>query len=198
MRESIEMLRTVEPSPAWDDPALVEACLAGSDAAWRALVDKYARLIMSVPLRFRFPRADAEDIFQAVCVDLVEQLASVREPAALRGWLVRVATHKCLHARRRLGRESATDPAVLASESASDEPSADQVMAEAEATQRVREAVAGLSQRCRDLLHRLFVETPMRPYEEVARLLGVARGSVSFLRGRCLQRLKRALESSGL
>lgn len=183
------------PSPAWDDTALVEACLSGSQEAWVAVVDKYARLIFSVPLRFRFPRDEAEDIFQAVCVDLIEQLDCVREPAALRGWLVRVATHKCLHARRKRGREEPTDPVDLDNGSASREEGPERVMERVQQQQIVRDSMMTLSERCRDLLRMLFVESPLRPYDEVARALGVSRGSVSFLRGRCLQRLRRSIQA---
>lgn len=185
------------PSTSWDDVALVEACLAGSEAAWVALVDKYSRLIISVPLRFRFARSDAEDIFQSVCVDLLEQLPAVREPAALRGWLVQVATHKCLHARRRSGREELTDPVELAADATSADDTPEQVMADVQQQQLVRDAVSQISARCQTLLRLLFVETPLRPYDEVARLLGVARGSVSFLRGRCLQRLRKVMLAVG-
>lgn len=181
------------PSPAWDDTALVEACLSGSQEAWVAIVDKYSRLIFSVPLRFRFQRDQAEDIFQAVCVDLLEQLDTLREPAALRGWLVRVATHKCLHVRRKHGREELSDPMDLDTGSASNTEGPEQVMERVQQQQIVREAMATLTERCRDLLRMLFVESPLRPYDEVARALGVSRGSVSFLRGRCLQRLRRSV-----
>ncbi len=183
------------PSPAWDDRALVDACLSGSQEAWVAVVDKYARLILSVPLRFRFSRDEAEDIFQAVCVDLIEQLDTVREPAALRGWLVRVATYKCLHVRRKRGREESADPIKLDAGNASREESPEQVMERVQQQQIVRAAMTTLSERCRALLRMLFVESPLRPYDEVARALGVSRGSVSFLRGRCLQRLRRSIQA---
>lgn len=186
------------PSPDWDDPALVDACLQGSEAAWTALVDKYTRLVLSVPRRFRFSQADAEDILQAVCVDLLEQLHTVREPAALRGWLVKAAVHKCLHARRRSGREAPTDPLTISADTADDGSTAEQILVETEQQQLVREATHQLSERCQSLLRLLFVEAPTRPYDEVARLLGVARGSVSFLRGRCLQRLRKALHALGV
>lgn len=183
------------PTLAWDDTALVEACRSGSQEAWVAVVDKYSRLIFSVPLRFRFSRDQAEDIFQAVCVDLLEQLDSLREPAALRGWLVQVATHKCLHARRKRAREELTDPTELDTGSASREESPEQVMERVQQQQIVRDAMTSLSERCRELLRMLFVETPLTPYDEVARVLGISRGSVSFLRGRCLQRLHRSMRA---
>lgn len=187
-----------DPSPDWDDPALVDACLQGSEAAWTALVDKYTRLVLSVPRRFRFSQADAEDVLQAVCVDLLEQLHTVREPAALRGWLVKAAVHKCLHARRRSGREETADPAILSADTADDGATVEQILVETEQQQLVREATRLLSERCQSLLRMLFVDAPTRPYDEVARMLGVSRGSVSFLRGRCLSRLRKSLQALGL
>jgi DNA-directed RNA polymerase specialized sigma24 family protein len=44
----------------------------------------------------------------------------------------------------------------------------------------------------------LFFETPARPYQEVARELGIATGSIGFIRGRCLKKLRQALEQEGL
>jgi hypothetical protein len=47
------------------------------------------------------------------------------------------------------------------------------------------------------MVHMLFFETPARPYKDVASALGVATGSIGFLRGRCLDRLRSALEEIG-
>jgi hypothetical protein len=43
----------------------------------------------------------------------------------------------------------------------------------------------------------LFFEQPPRPYRQVARSLGLAAGSIGFIRGRCLTRLRRELERRG-
>ena len=44
----------------------------------------------------------------------------------------------------------------------------------------------------------LFYEHPPRPYQQVAQQLGVATGSVGFIRGRCLAKLARALHAAGV
>jgi DNA-directed RNA polymerase specialized sigma subunit len=62
----------------------------------------------------------------------------------------------------------------------------------------MRDAVGALSDRCRQMVQMLFFETPPRPYKDVASRLGVATGSIGFLRGRCLDRLRSALEGIGL
>jgi DNA-directed RNA polymerase specialized sigma24 family protein len=44
----------------------------------------------------------------------------------------------------------------------------------------------------------LFYADPPVPYQDVASRLGLAVGSIGFIRGRCLQKLQKLLESEGL
>ena len=53
---------------------MVAECLAGDERAWSALLDRYKNLIYSIPLRYGTPHQDAADIFQAVCLDLFNEL----------------------------------------------------------------------------------------------------------------------------
>jgi len=71
------------------------------------------------------------------------------------------------------------------------------MLEELEREQMVREAMAGLPPRCREMISLLFFEQPPVPYEEVARRLQLAAGSIGFIRGRCLKRLKKLLEERG-
>ncbi len=59
----------------------------GSKQAWDALVDRYAPLIWSICRRNRLSRADATDVGQRIWQQLVDQLATIRDPAAIPGWL---------------------------------------------------------------------------------------------------------------
>jgi DNA-directed RNA polymerase specialized sigma24 family protein len=61
----------------------------------------------------------------------------------------------------------------------------------------VREATAQLPPRCRELVDLLFYQEPPLAYAEVARRLGLASGSIGFIRGRCLKRLRKVLEGMG-
>ena len=72
------------------------------------------------------------------------------------------------------------------------------VLAEIEREQMVREAMADLPPRCREMIELLFFEHPPMPYNEVARRLQAGRPvpSGSFA-GRCLKRLKKLLEEKG-
>ncbi len=57
-----------------DDQSLVAACLAGDKVAWTSLLDRYERLIYSVPIRYGLSESQASDIFQNVCIILLEHL----------------------------------------------------------------------------------------------------------------------------
>ena len=52
------------------DDRLVDQCLKGSEEAWSALIDKYKRLIFSIPVRQGFSADDSSEIFQEVCLAL--------------------------------------------------------------------------------------------------------------------------------
>src|SRR6185369_9625586 len=89
------------PGPDWTNTRLVTQCLAGDQRAWNALLERYKNLIYSIPLRYGTPHQDAADIFQAVCLDLFNELPRLRDAEALQGWLTRVTTNKCYHWKRR-------------------------------------------------------------------------------------------------
>ncbi len=182
----------------WPNSRLVQECLKGSEAAWSALIDKFKNLIYSIPLKYGLPPDDASDIFQAVCLELLSELPRLREPEALPAWLIRVTYHKCFHWKRDQQRYFAADSREAKDEAEGDPRDVPQeVVSQLEREQALREALAGLSPRCRQIVEMLFFESPARPYREVARTLGIATGSIGFIRGRCLGRLKKRLEEAG-
>jgi DNA-directed RNA polymerase specialized sigma24 family protein len=61
----------------------------------------------------------------------------------------------------------------------------------------LRDAMGALSPQCQRLVELLFFETPARPYAEVAAELGLAVGSIGFIRQKCIQRLRRQLNDMG-
>jgi DNA-directed RNA polymerase specialized sigma24 family protein len=107
-----------------------------------------------------------------------------------------VCYHKCLRCRvleqrqLPLGEESETQV-----ESAV--PTLEEVLIQGQREQTVRDSLRLLSPRCERLVHMLFYESPSRPYQEIARTLGVATGSIGFIRGRCLAHLRKQLERLG-
>lgn len=184
------------PEIAADDERLVRQCLDGDEDAWNKLVDRYKGLIYSVPVKYRFSPEDAADIFQSVCVELFTHLARLKKIQSLRSWLVTVALHKCLHwqkQRRRLIEFDALDRFTAEAMAA-----APDVLSEVRREQAVRDAMERLPLRCAELIRMLFFEQPPLPYDEVAKRLGLAVGSIGFVRGRCLRKLETILRELDL
>jgi RNA polymerase sigma factor (sigma-70 family) len=185
------------PAKDWTNARLIERCLDGNEQAWNVLVDRYKNLIYSIPIRYGAPRQDAADIFQAVCLDLFNELARLREAEALQGWLIRVTTHKCYQWKRQQRSESTDWEGAGLDALAADGSIPPDVLDELERQQMIRDAIDSLPWRCREMIELLFFEQPPIPYAEVARRLNIATGSIGFIRGRCLKRLKEVLEKRG-
>jgi len=181
-----------------NDRELVAACLSGDEQAWSELIDRYNRLIFSIPLKQGLNRDEAADIFQAVCLDLVAELPRLRDPQALPAWLIQTTLHKVSKWRRRNDRYVPDEGTHTENAPAPEADMPDALIREVQQSQALRDAVAALSDRCQRMVQMLFFETPARPYKDVASALGVATGSIGFLRSRCLDRLRSALEGIGL
>ena len=183
-----------------DDRQLVAACLKGDPRAWESLIARYQRLIYSIPLKHGFSPVDAADIFQAVCVKLLERLATLRDHDRVSSWLITTTTRECwrLVAERR--REGQTPmygedyERDITHSLASTEPLADEQRARIEQQQLVREAVAALPDRCRRLITLLFYSKDELTYTDIARLINAPVNSIGPTRARCLQKLKKLLE----
>jgi RNA polymerase sigma factor (sigma-70 family) len=183
---------------SWSDPHLVQQCLSGNERAWTALIDKYKRLIYSVPIRWGFSQADAGDIFQSVVAELLSHLPELREPKAVSGWLLQVASHKCRQWKQQQARESLSGENQAAVEViTASGPTPEAIYHDAMREQVLREALIAASPRCRELIQMLFFENSPRPYLEIAASLGIATGSVGFIRRRCLDRLRKYLLEAG-
>jgi RNA polymerase sigma factor (sigma-70 family) len=184
-------LNSKHPDSSWDDEALIAACLGGQQAAWDALVDRYSSLVYSIPARYQLPPDEAADVFQNVWLDLYRGLAALRNAAALRSWLLTTASRRCLRHKRRRQRALLD----VQAEEGLPEPSPDPQLLQENAERRylLNLALARLPDRCRQLLEMLFFEQPPVPYAEAARRLSLAEGSIGFIRGRCLVKLRKEL-----
>jgi RNA polymerase sigma factor (sigma-70 family) len=176
---------------------LVRECRDGNQAAWSTLIEKYKNLIFSVPIKFGLSRDDSADVFQAVCLNLLSDLPNLREPRALPKWLMQTTYHKCLlWKKQRLTLLEDTTP-TEESEVPAVEQLPDELLQQLEREQLLRETIGSLSPRCARMVRMLFFEDPPRPYQDVAKELGIATGSIGFIRGRCLKKLRQQLDAEG-
>ncbi len=183
------------PDATWKDDRLVRACLNGDERAWSALIQKYKNLIFSIPMKYGAGPEDAADIFQSVCMELFTELPRLRDPGAFRSWLITVTAHQAFHWKRKTRRRG-EEALSSEEETLASAPSPD-LVEQVEQEQVLREAVTRLSARCQTLIRLLFYTQPQMSYRDVAKTLGVATGSIGFIRGRCLTRLLKTLEQAG-
>jgi RNA polymerase sigma factor (sigma-70 family) len=196
----VKELRPKSTAPAAErrsDRDLVQGCLKGREADWNLLINKYKNLIFSIPIRYGLSREEAADIFQAVCLELIQDLAKVKDPMALPKWLMQVTAHKCFHWKRQRARMVSQDDEGASVPEASVQAEAELTLREVEQEQFLREARAGLPPRCQDLIRMLFYEEPSKPYQQVAASLGLATGSIGLLRQKCLDHLRDRLDALG-
>lgn len=140
-------------------------------------------------------RVEAEDVVQTTWLTLVRHRESLREPQAVAAWLSTTTRRQAWKVKRRSGR-SVPHGDDFVTDSVSVAPSAEREAVNADESGRLWAAVATLDERCRYLL-RLVAFTHRPDYGEVAAELDMPVGSVGPTRGRCLKKLKNALEKEG-
>ena len=87
------------------DAELVGQSLTGSKAAFGQIVARYQSLICAVTYSATGSLSQSEDLSQETFMAAWRQLADLREPEKLRGWLCRIARNRTGDALRKQGRE---------------------------------------------------------------------------------------------
>jgi RNA polymerase sigma-70 factor (ECF subfamily) len=95
------------PQPAQrDDGALLAASARGESGAFAEIVDRHFAAVYRFVWRMTNGHPDSEDIAQDAFVKLWQNPAQLREAAALKGWLMRVAANAVIDRSRRLKPQS--------------------------------------------------------------------------------------------
>ena len=168
--------------------SLVTRAGNGDRQAWDALVERYAPLIWSICRKYRLERADAQDAAQTVWLNLVDHLDSLRDPAALPGWLATTTRRECGRIQRAAqqpchpGQDVENLPDVHAQ-------ATEQDLLVAERHAALREACGQLPPACQQLLALLTCD-PALSYAEISARMGIPVGSIGPTRRRCLDKLR--------
>ena len=188
---------------AQSDEALLLACRRGEEAAWEALVQRYQRLIFAIPRRAGLDEDLAAEVFQDVFATLVENIDTIEQPSRLQAWLVTTAKRKTW---RLISRARGTESLAGDDEEGGGPLNSlpdqsllpDEILLQLEEQHLVRNALAEIDERCRNLLTMLFYAPEPRPYSEIAARLGTTEGSIGPTRARCLQKLLKLLGKMGV
>lgn len=179
---------TATPGPNLVDPRLAAAFVAGDPAAFETVFRQYVGPIHDYVLGVVRNHALAEDITQTTFVRAWGQRATLREPAALRGWLYRIAHNAAInHVARARPIDELTDAAPLTS----DEPGPERRAEQQDASRLVWDAAASLEPRQFEMLD-LTVRKGLSS-AEIADVLGIERAQASLAVHRAREALGNAV-----
>ena len=178
------------------DRDLIRRCRQGNLSAWHQLLNRYERLVYSIPLRYGLSRDDAADIAQITFTILIQSLDGLAEDSRLGPWLATVARRHTWRLLERNRREAASEllegtdiaeSAVLLGKSDAES------IEHWELTEWLDSGLSKISENCRKLLVALYFQPERSSYAEVAESLDMPIGSIGPSRARCIKRLKQML-----
>jgi RNA polymerase sigma factor (sigma-70 family) len=177
---------TVVAHAAPSDAELVARCRSGDEAAWAALVDRFARYVNAIATRvYRLPPHDAEDVFQETFARTYEHLDSLRDDTAIRPWIAQLARRLAVDRLRAERREAPGDRPLEAE-------TVDVQLERLDDALTVRAALGTLSDACAEILDRFFVRG--ESYRTIGAALQIPPGTIASRISRCLARLGDELE----
>ena len=166
-----------------DDRSLVRAAQGGDAQAFRTLVERYQRRVYQLALGMVKDADEAMDITQETFVRVHRYLPSFKGDSSFFTWTYRIATNLGLDSTRKRGRTERVelDESDADIEAHMDPPSAalagpHRAALNAELKSKIEEALAALSENHRAIL--LLREVEGLSYEELARTLGIRKGTV--------------------
>jgi RNA polymerase sigma factor (sigma-70 family) len=174
------------------DTELVGDLRRGLPGAWERLIDRYASLALSVPLRLGLSQADAEEVCQATWVILHRHLLLIEKPGSLSAWILTTASREAAKIRRARAQFRQLEP-ELNRQRMDESPSPREELDRFERIQQVRELVAQMAGPNRRLLTKLYFDPREPSYAQIAKELDIPIGSIGPMRGRCLASLGRKL-----
>ena len=179
------------------DPQLIEACLAGDAQAWAQLVARYQRLVYSIAVRHGLSGQDADDVFQAVFMILLDKLDTCRDRHRLGAWLTTITRREALRVARQGAAPLDVGGDQILEARPAHEPPPDAILERLEEQDLIRQALDRLGDRCRRLLQRLFYVPDVPSYADIAEEFAMPEGSIGPTRARCLERLRGILSEMG-
>ncbi len=166
---------------------------AGDDGALAELYDRHARLLYSLALRIVREATDAEDVLQEAFSQVWRQASRFdTSRGTVVGWLVTVTRSRALdRLRRRRARPEAPDGDQAATEMADPSEGIDLQLVTTEQAERVRVALAALSDDQRVPLELAYYEGLSQ--SEIAATLSVPLGTIKTRMRQALRRLRDSL-----
>ena len=171
---------------------LLERVVAGDEAAWNEIVDRFSGLVWSIARGYRLG-ASTDDVVQTVWLRLARNCDRIRDAERLAAWLATTTRREALRVSKAQQRLVCVDD--LQERTDSSLPGLDELATDDDTLRHVLDAFAQLEDRDQELL-RLLSAVPAYDYATIADMLGRSVGSIGPSRSRALERLRKRLPSS--
>ncbi len=193
------------PPAVSNNTQLVQYCLRGDATAWQQLVERYVRLVHSIPARYRLTNAEVEDIGQEVFLALAQNLHQIEDPERLPAWLITTARRLSWRVwQKRQQEQPAADGDLVDVEWAQTAqavlhkaPTLQELLDGWQRQETLAQGIQRLPERCQALLTLIFLDPAEPSYDEISERLEIPKGSIGPTRNRCLQQLRTILDGMG-
>jgi len=167
---------------------LVAAARRGENAAWMRLIERFDPMLRGIARSYRLGAADVDDVVQAAWTRLYQHIGSVREPAAIAGWLATTTRREALRILQLHMRELPSADPELGDGAENDRPENELLASEDRVV--LGRALSSLPDRQRELMMLLAAE-PDADYRQISARLAMPIGSIGPIRARSIARLQR-------
>jgi RNA polymerase sigma factor (sigma-70 family) len=179
-------LRSIEDDARRRDATLVRRCRRGDEAAWTALVERFADYVYAILTRgFGLDATGAEDVFQEVFTRAFRRLNTLDDDCAIRPWIAQLARRAAIDRLR--GTRTEADVQTIPEIGAGDP--AFELTEQAVTMQR---ALAELPDTYGEVIERFFIRD--QSYHTIGCELGLPLGTVASRISRGLTMLRVMLE----
>jgi RNA polymerase sigma factor (sigma-70 family) len=169
-----------------DVAALIGAARRSDEDAWTQLHRQFDSTLRSIARSRGLSSHDVEDAVQNTWIKLHARIDSIREPAAIAGWLATTVRRESLLLLQTHVREILTDDPTLSGQRPEDGPEVRLLKHELGAV--LTRALATLPDRQRRLMALIAADAS---YEQIEAMLDMPAGSIGPIRFRCITRLRR-------
>lgn len=160
--------------PFSSDQALLARIARGEELAMRALFARHQTTVYRWLLRLVRNEAMAEDLLSEVFLDVWRQAASFQGRSSVTTWLLAIARHKALSARRRRVDDQLDEIFAAELPDPADDP--ERALEKKDLNGRLREALCKLSNEHREVLDLVYYHG--RSVRETAEIVGVGEPTV--------------------
>ena len=184
--------RVIPSREALSDETVVRRCLAGEREAFEILFERYRQQVFALALRYSGSHDEAADLLQDVFLKVFERLHLFKFQSAFSTWLYRIAVNTSLD-RRRWRKRREDPPEGWREQPVPDRP--DEGVFQERVRGEIEEALQELPEHFRLVV--ILKDMQDFPYEEIASILGISRGTVASRLNRGRKALRKILERRG-